>query len=156
MPAPVVYVYTALEFVTAAKMNNDGDQLQIALDAIYEPVVLPIVLNTETSLTTGDDAYEFHIPSKMNGWTITDATASRSAGTGTLTLQLHNITDGVDVFSTRLTIDSGETSSETAATAVVINTSNDDLATADRFRIDIDDAGTGTKNATINIEFTRP
>ena len=92
----------------------------------------------------------------MNGWTITGATASRSGGTGTLTIQLHNITDGVDVFSTKLTVDSGETSSLTAAAPVVINTSNDDLATGDRFRIDVDVSGTNSYNVTVNVEASRP
>lgn len=156
MTAPTVYVYTALELVTAAKMNNDGDQLQIALDAVYEPAVLPLLLNTTIALTTGDNLLQFHIPPKMNGWTISRVTASRASGTGTLTIQLHNITDAVDVLSTRLTIDSGETSSSTAATAAVINTSNDDVASYDRLRVDIDDAGTSTLYATLNIEFSRP
>lgn len=156
MPAPTMYVYTALELLTAAKMNDDGDNTQIALDAVYEPAVLPLILNTQTALTAGDNLLQFHIPPKMNGWTITRVTASRASGTGTLTLQLHNVTDGVDVLSTRLTIDSGETSSSTAATAAVINAANDDVASYDRLRIDVDDAGTSTLHATMNIEFTRP
>lgn len=156
MPAPTVYVYTALELVTAAKMNNDGDQLQIALDAVYEPVVLCLILNTQTALSAGDSLLQFHIPPKMNGWTITRVTASRASGTGTLTLQLRNVTDSVDVLSTRLTIDTGETSSSTAATAAVINAANDDVASYDRFAVDVDDAGTSTLHATMNIEFTRP
>jgi len=60
------------------------------------------------------------------------------------------------VFSTALTIDTGETSSSTAAVPVVINTANDDIATNDRFRIDVTNAGTNTTLATMNIGFTRP
>lgn len=156
MPAPTMYVYTALELLTAAKMNDDGDNTQLALDAVWEPSVLCLILNTQTALTAGDNLLQFHIPPKMNGWTITRVTASRASGTGKLTIQLHNVTDAVDVLSTRLTIDTGETSSSTAAAAAVINAANDDVASYDRFRIDIDDAGTNTLHATMNIEFTRP
>ena len=42
----------------------------------------------------------------------------------------------------KLTIDSAETGSDTAATAAVINTSNDDLATNDVLRVDIDAVST--------------
>jgi len=66
------------------------------------------------------------------------------------------VTDSVDVFSTALTIDTGETSSSTAAVPVVINTANDDIATNDRFRIDITGAGTSTLLSVLNIGFTRP
>jgi hypothetical protein len=42
------------------------------------------------------------------------------------------------MLSTKLTIDSGETGSDTAAAAAVINTSNDHVNTNDMLRIDID------------------
>jgi len=51
----------------------------------------------------------------------------------------------VDVLSTAITVDASETSSYTAATAPVINTSNDDVLTGDFLRVDIDGAGTGAK-----------
>jgi hypothetical protein len=42
------------------------------------------------------------------------------------------------MLSTVITIDSGETDTSTAAAAAVIDTANDDVATGDRIRIDID------------------
>jgi hypothetical protein len=64
--------------------------------------------------------------------------------TGTTDIQLCRIRSGtpVDVFSTKLTVDSGETGSDTAAAAVAINTSNDDLATNDLLRVDVDAVST--------------
>jgi hypothetical protein len=56
------------------------------------------------------------------------------------------------MLSTALTIDANETDSSTAAAAAVINTSNDDVATADRVFIDVDTAGTGAKG--LNVTFT--
>ena len=43
-----------------------------------------------------------------------------------------------DVLTTNLTIDSGENDSADAAAAVAINTSNDDVATGQIYRFDID------------------
>lgn len=42
------------------------------------------------------------------------------------------------MLSTAMTIDSAETSTSTAATPPVIDTANDDVATGDVIRIDID------------------
>ncbi|RPI32070.1 MAG: hypothetical protein EHM70_09880, partial [Chloroflexota bacterium] len=67
-------------------------------------------------LTAGDDAARFRIPAALNGYNVTSVAASRKSGTGTPLFQLRNVTDAVDVLSTRLSIDSGETDSSTAAT----------------------------------------
>jgi len=148
---PTVYTYSALELVTAAKMNNDGDQLQICLDAVYEPIVLSIQLCTSVALSAGNNQWQFHIPAKMNGWTVSGATISRDSGSGTITVQLYNDTDSVDVFSSGLTISSGNYSD-----TVTINTSNDDVATGDRMQIDVDGAGTSSLGVSVNILFQRP
>ena len=58
--------------------------------------------------------------------------------TGTMSIQIHNLTDAVDMLSTKITIDTGETGSDTAAAAAVIDTTKDDVATNDVLRIDID------------------
>lgn len=117
---------------------------------------MPFLLNTTVALGAGDDAVRFRIPSAMNGWDIVSVAGSRKSGTGTPTIQIRNVTDGVDVLSTRLTIDSGETDSSTAATPAVINTSNDSVATADQFAIDVDDAGTSTLFMWVEIGFAKP
>ena len=151
MPAPTAYTYTALELVTAAKMNDDNDLLQQCLDAIYEPIVLSIQLCTDVALSAGNNQWQFHIPAKMNGWTVSGASISRDSGSGTITVQLYNDTDSVDVFSSGLTISSGNYS-----TTVTINTSNDDVATGDRMQIDVDSAGTSSLGVSVNILFQRP
>lgn len=145
------YTFTALELVTAAMMNAIQGNMQVVLDAINEPAVFSIPLNTDTALTTGDDKLQFHIPAKMNGWTITGATISRGSGSGTITVMLYNVTDSVDVFSSGLTIASGNYSD-----TVTINTSNDDVATGDRLRVDVDSAGTSSLRVAINLLVDRP
>lgn len=117
---------------------------------------LPFLLNTTVALSAGDDAVRFRIPSALNGWDVASVAGSRKSGTGTPTIQIRNVTDSVDVLSTRLTIDSGETDSSTAATPAVINTSNDSVATGDQFAIDVDDAGTSTLFMWVEIGFAKP
>ena len=48
----------------------------------------------------------------------------------------------VDMLSTKLTIDSGEVGSDSAATSYVIDTTKDDVATNDCIAIDIDQVST--------------
>lgn len=102
------------------------------------------VFGSGTNTATGDGKAFFRVPAVMNGWTIVGVAACvYTAGTtGTTDIQIRNKTDSVDVLSTKLTIDSGETDSSTAATAAVINTSNDDLATGDLIAIDVDAVST--------------
>jgi len=114
------------------------------------------LLNVNVALVTGDDAFRFRIPSSLNGWNITSVAASRKSGTGTLTIQIRNVTDAVDILSTKLTVDTNETDSLTAAVAAVINAANDDVATGDQFAIDVDDAGTNTMYAFVEIGLSKP
>ena len=61
------------------------------------------------------------------------------------------------MLSTKITIDSGETGSDTAATAAVIDTSNDDVASWDVLRIDVDAVSTtAAKGLIVTLEFRLP
>jgi len=113
-------------------------------------------LNTDIALNAGDDAVRFRIPSVLHNWNIISVYGSRKSGTGILTIQLRNVTDAVDVLSTKMTIDSGETDTATAAVAPVIDTTKDDVANGDQFAIDVDVAGTNTLYAWIEIGFAQP
>lgn len=102
------------------------------------------VFDWTTDVATWDGKYYFHIPPKLNGRNLvyTHAEVITAWTTGTTDIQIANVTDAVDVLSTKLTIDSTETGSDTAATAAVINTSNDDAATNDLWRVDVDAVST--------------
>lgn len=91
-------------------------------------------------VTAGDGVKYFHIPPELNGMNLIYVHAMDvTAGvTGTMSIQIHNLTDAVDMLSTKITIDTGETGSDTAAAAAVIDTTKDDVATNDVLRIDID------------------
>lgn len=187
------YVFTALELLTAAKMNaiqdnvsaiwvgtTAGDQDYYVSASAKQRVAIgtagqiwmsngsapgwvsgeryiPVYLNSDVALAVGDYQGWFMIPPALNGWNITFVGAMRKAGgTGVPAFQLRNVTDSVDVLSTKVTIDSGETTSGTAATPPVINTGVDDVASYDIFAVDVDVAGTSTFNAVFYAGLTKP
>lgn len=111
-----------------------------------------------TDAATGDGAAYYPIPPELNGANITyvHLWAVTAGTTGTSDVQIARIRSGspVDVLSTKVTIDSTEQGSDTAATAAVINTSNDDVATNDVLRVDVDAlATTKPKGLIVTIGF---
>lgn len=121
----------------AAARNNLGVKTHSLQCAPFSPIA---------EVTTGDGKVYMHVPASMNGADITSVHAMviTAGTTGTTDVQIARIRSGTpaDVLSTKLTIDSTETGSDTAATAAVINTSNDDLQTNDIIRIDVDAVST--------------
>jgi hypothetical protein len=113
-----------------------------------------------SAITTGDGKAYFRIPSRMNGMDLVSCGASVStvSSSGIPTVQLRRKRSGsdVDMLTTKITIDANEVDSSTAATASVINTSNDDVATGDQIYIDIDVAGTGAKGLIVTALFQLP
>ena len=118
-------------------------------------------LNGTTALTTSEKVY-FRIPPSMNGMNLvsvrgacgTGAAGSSSSGTPTFTVK--NVTDNQQMLSTSLTIDAGEYTSATAAAAVAINATYDDVATDDLIEIAVTTAGTGVTYATVTLGFQLP
>jgi hypothetical protein len=131
---------------------------------VSSPSVTPIyavfqVTTGATALTTGDGKFYLNIPLPLNGYNL-DSVYARvvTAGTtGTTDIQVNNVTDAADMLSTVLTIDSGETGSDTAATPAVIDTGNDDVATNDLLRIDIDAvSSTAPQGLIMTLGFVNP
>jgi len=144
----------AAQDATGAMISSVDFQYTDATPLLSSKKTIEIkVMDDNTTLTTGDGKYIWVVPSQFNNRVIIGvfATVTTTSSSGTPTVQIHNITDAVDVLSTALTIDANEYSSDTAATAAVINTSNDDLSTGDRIRIDVDVAGTGAKGLSVGI-----
>lgn len=139
------------EIATAAETTTGTDATRtVSPDGLagsgYGKRTIAVLVSDSTVKATGDGAAYFpRIPSYLNGWNIIEVAACRVAGTGLLTIQLYNVTQAADILSTELTIDANETDSKDAATPASINTSEDDLTTGDRIRIDLDgDAGSDT------------
>lgn len=116
------------------------------------------VIAPGTSMTTGDGKAYIPVPVALNGMNITavQADVTTAGTTGTAAIQIARIRAGtpVDVLSTALSIDTTEVSSATAATPAVINTSNDDLATGDQLRVDVDTIHSGTAAQGLLISIT--
>lgn len=120
-------------------------------------VVMLKVYDDTTAMTTGDGKVIFRVPAALNGLNLTAVsayvtTAPSATGASPL-IQLRNVTDSVDMLSTRITIDAGETDSSTAAVGAVIDTAHDDVATADQISVDIDTAGTNAKGLGLDLTF---
>jgi hypothetical protein len=122
-------------------------------------VVQVLVFDYATDVSTGDGAAYFVIPSTMDGFDLVAVHAkviTAGASSGTTDIQIHNVDNALDMLSTKLTIDYGETGSDTAATAAVIDTSNDHVNTNDVIRIDIDAiSATSPKGLIVTLQFRR-
>lgn len=112
-----------------------------------------------TDTATGDGKGYIRIPSALDGMNLVGVHAEViiAGTTGTTDIQIYNFTDSVDMLSTKITIDSGETGSDTAATPAVINTSNDGVSENDRIRIDVDAVSTTpAQGLIVTLEFRLP
>ncbi len=118
------------------------------------------VIEEATTITTGDGKRKVPIPSSLNGHNIVGVAGwvPTESSSGAVTVAIRRDRGGsvVDILSTSLTIDANEKTSTTAATAAVINTSNDDLATDDWLYFDVDGAGTSAAGLIIGIRTQKP
>ena len=124
------------------------------------PAVITLLVSDPagSAITTGDGKAYWRVPSALNGMDLTAVAAAvtTASSSGIPTVQIHNLTQAADMLSTKLTIDANETDSSTAAAAAVIDAANDDVATGDMLRIDIDVAGTGAKGLMVELQFRLP
>lgn len=117
-----------------------------------------IVFDYNIDVAVGDGALYIPVPPSFHGRSLVEVQANViTAGvTNTTTIQLARMRAGVtvDMLSTRMTIDTTETSTTTAATPAVINSSNDDIVVGDVIRVDIDTISTtAPKGLILTLEF---
>jgi hypothetical protein len=111
------------------------------------------------ALTTGNGKAYFRVPSTINGANLIAVAAAitTASSSGTPTIQIHNVTQAADMLSTAITIDATpDLDSKDATTPAVIDGANDDVATGDQLRIDVDVAGTGAKGLIVELQFRLP
>ena len=115
------------------------------------------VFGAAVDTATGDGKYYIHIPKGLDGLNLVEAHVLVAVAgiTGTLDVQIANVTDSVDMLSTKLTIDTTEVGSDTGATPVVINESNDEVQENDVLRVDVDSihSGTAAKGLIVTLGF---
>lgn len=166
LPAATTTASGISELAIASELNTGTDATRaVTPDSLAGSNLgiryVSVSLNGATALTTSDKAY-LRIPAGLTGMNLVSVTgavgtgAAGSSSSGTPTFTVKNVTDNQQMLSTNLTIDANEYTSATAATAAVINTSFDDVATDDLIEIACTTAGTGTTYATITLGFQLP
>lgn len=140
------------KLLTADSSQSTGLKWQFTKDIEIK------VLDDATTLTTGDGKIIFCIPASLGGCDLSAIAAfvTTVSSSGLPTVQIRNITQTADMLTTKVTIDASEFTSYTAATAAVIDTGNDDVATGDLIAVDVDVAGTGAKGLGVILTFTLP
>lgn len=151
------------DFTAAGRaLLDDADAAaQLATLGIVEGTSFLVhVIEEATTITTGDGKRKVPIPSSLNGHNIVGVTGwvATASASGAVSVAIRRDRGGsaVDVLSTNLTIDASEKTSTTAATAAVINTSNDDLETDDWLYFDVDGAGTTAVGLIVGIRTQKP
>lgn len=154
--AGLVELATAGETTTGTDASRAVTPDGLAGSDFGKSVISIMVFDDGQDVVTGDGAGDvfWRVPAVLNGYNLVAVAACvHTAGaTGTTDIQIHNITQAADMLTTKLTIDSGETDSKDA-TPAVIDTSNDDVATGDKLRFDVDAVST-TKPKGLLVELT--
>ena len=117
------------------------------------------VFDATSTVTTGDGKAYFHIPTGLNGMNLVYAHGMvvTAGTTNSTTVQINNVTQTADMLTALIEIETGETGSDTSAPGVTIDTANDDVATNDVLRIDVDTASsTAPLGLTITLGFQLP
>lgn len=135
-----------MEVATIAETNTGTDATRavspdgLAGSVMGEVVVQMVVFDFTTDVAVGDGKFYLHIDNKLAGMDLVRVHAEViTAGvTGTMDIQIANVDAVVDMLSTKLTIDSAETGSDTALTPAVINPANDDVQLNEVLRVDVD------------------
>jgi hypothetical protein len=155
-----------VELATAAETTAADSSRAVTgrglADSIYGARIIHLQVSDPlgSAITTGDGKVYFRVDAYASGMNLVAVGASVGtvSSSGTPTIQLRRVRSGAsaDMLSTRITIDVSEVDSSTAASASVINTSNDDVLEGDQIYVDIDVAGTGTKGLNITMVFQTP
>jgi|10_taG_2_1085330.scaffolds.fasta_scaffold00483_34 hypothetical protein len=128
--------------------TGDSDKITVTGGGVdsgtvtIEPVLeaQAVVFAPGANNATGDGKYYLHVSKAMGGKDLAHVHAEVivAGTTGVLTVQVHNLTTAADMLSTELTVDTGETGSDTASAPHVVDASEDDVAENDVLRIDVD------------------
>lgn len=142
--------------VTTAKINAGAVTPIKDYDTDNQTRVVQVHIS-DTTLTVGDTFATFFIPAELNNFDLIRAEmcAKISSTTGNPTIQLRNVTDAADVLTTKITLDTGEKTSYTAATPSVVDTGNDSFVTGNEIAIDVDSAGTA-EDVYVILSFRKP
>ena len=101
------------------------------------------VVASASNVGIGNGKYFFHVDKNTANKNLVEVHAEvlTVGTTNTTDIQIANVTQSADMLTTKITINSGETGSDTG-TAAVIDPLNDDVAENDLLRVDVDAVST--------------
>ena len=136
---------TAVAALTAAQ-TEIADQKRVIEILVTDP--------NGSSITTGDGKAYVVVPLLLNGHNLVVVlgAVTGQSSSGSITVQIHNVTQAADMLTGLLTI-AASTSFSTTAT---IDAANDDVATGDILRVDVDAAGTSAEGLIVALTFEAP
>jgi hypothetical protein len=167
-------VFWLWDSVASALKNISWSGLQAALKTYFDTLyplltsdhikvkVQFLAVPNSAGLVVADDMADgyYWVPAELNGYNLIacHACVKTPSSSGLPTYQIARIRSGSaqDILTTKITLDTTEVTSMTAATQPVINTSYDDVATGDAYRFDCDGAGTGTYGTSFLLTFQKP
>ena len=134
---------------TVLASTNSGNKISLsgnaqvfitALTKDFTRYLSAWVIDPDTDCSVGDNKFRIVIPPELAGANLVfvHAYTPTPGTTNTMDIQIHNLTDSVDMLSTKITIDTTENGSDTAASAPVIDATKDDVAAYDVLRVDVD------------------
>jgi hypothetical protein len=107
--------------------------------------------DSATTVAVGDGKFIFAIPLDLDGCTLVRA-AGYVTTLGGCTVQIRNVTQGVDMLTDPIVIDAGEYTSLDSTDQPVVDEANALVDASDRISIDVDDAG-GAKGLGVTLYF---
>ena len=130
------------DFGAAADLEATGEisDKSVSFDKL-EKVVIPVIFGSYDGDISAENGQAIVvIPPTMTGtWNLSDVHVSvKTGGSGGSkpSWQIYNVSDAANMLTTVVSLDLGETSSDTATTAHVIDGANDDVTAYKRLRID--------------------
>lgn len=127
-----------------------------AMDAAPMMSRFRIKLFSDTQVvSTGDGKFTFSLTEDEDGLSLVKVFAyvTTVSSSGSITVQIHNVTQAADMLSTVITI---PVSTFNDNSTWVLDLANDDVALGNLIRIDVDSAGTGAKGLGVGIWFGNP
>ena len=108
-----------------------------------------------SAISAGDGAMFIAIPNTLNGKDLISCGGHlyTAATSGVVEVMLHNVESAVDILSSKLTWDTTEKDTSTAASQAVIDTNNDNVLVGESIRVDIDSAASGAKGMELRLTF---
>lgn len=138
--------------ITAIAALPGATNVQLALAALaVRPYRLMVGFGGDTNPVTTGDTVTFRAP---DAFTVTGVRINVKTASSSGLIDVNVKKNGVTIFSTRVTIDSGEKTSVTAATPAVLSVTA--VADNDELTVEVVDDGTGATGLVATIRGTTP